>query len=126
MSTTPRRTLLTIATAAAVVLGTAGPASAAGSVANSCAVPAPLTVWKADNSADGTVQGWRIERIPCGQGTSNVTRATVKSRPFYVREPGRAPFCMNPGQWYYPSNAGAGHETIFTPTISCSNGPASS
>jgi hypothetical protein len=128
-----RRALTATGIAAAVILGTASPASAApavaakggGSVANSCAAIADVQIWKQDNSPDGTIKGFRIEYLPCGQGTSNVWRATVKAHPFYVKTPGRAPFCMNAGQFYYPANRGLDQTAVLTPTMSCSNGRAS-
>jgi hypothetical protein len=128
-----RKILTTTGLAAAVVLGTVNPAAAApaaaaakggGSVANSCAVIAPVQIWKKTDYAKGT-QGVTIEDLPCGQGASGVWRLTVKGHPFYVKRPGRAPFCMDAGQFFYPANAGIGHETVVTPTVSCSNGRAS-
>jgi hypothetical protein len=125
MLSNPIRKVLVTVAAAAAVLGTASPAAAAGSVANSCAATAPVQVWKESYSASGRIPGWTIEQLPCGQGTSNVWRATVTSRPFYVKTPGRAPFCMNAGQWYYPANRGNDQTAVLTPTVSCSNGRAS-
>lgn len=110
------RKAIVVVGAALVVFGTASPALAAGSVANSCAVVAPVEVWKKVNA-----YGWTIERLGCGQGTSGVWRTTVKQHPFTVKTPGRAPWCMNPGQWYYPANGGNSETAVLTPTVRCSN-----
>jgi len=116
-----RNILITAGSVGAVILGTAGPAAAAGSVANSCAVEAPVQIWKKTNYAKGT-QGVTIEDLPCGQGASGVWKLTVEGHPFFVSRDGRPPFCMEAGQFIYPSNRGIGQEMVITPTMSCSNG----
>ena len=57
--------------------------------------------------------------MPCGSGTSNVYWATVPHHPFYVKEAGRAPFCMQAGQYYYPHNSGYEATVVISPTVRC-------
>jgi len=118
---------LVAASTAGIVTATATPALAVGSVANSCAVIAPVQVWKQVPRVPGQhTGGVTIEDLPCGSGTSGVWKLTVEDHPFFVRRgDGSAPFCMDPGQFIYPSNRGIGQEMIVTPTVSCSNGRAS-
>lgn len=107
-----RALLVSTLTAVTVAAGvaTATPALAAGAVANSCAVTASVKVEKV---------GGRIEYLGCGQGTSNVRRATVTGRPFYVTLPGKAPMCRQAGQWFYPNNSGYERTAVLTPTVRC-------
>lgn len=112
-----RKLALVLLASLALVLGIASPALAAGSVANSCAVSASVEVWKKE--VVNGITGYRISYLPCGTGTSNVYRATVWSRPFYVKIPGRQPFCLQAGQWFYPYNSGGSTTAVLTPTVRC-------
>lgn len=107
------RVLLVGLLASAGILLVASPAQAAGAVANSCAVTAPVQVAK--KAPGGAYMSW----LGCGQGTSNVWWATVQGHPFYVKVYGAAPFCMKPGQLFYPNNSGYERTAILTPTVRC-------
>lgn len=113
-----RAALVTLA-ASGILAGTAGPASAAGSVANSCAAIAQVEVQKKTNYNDGGTEGITIEHLDCGEGTSGVWRLTVRDRPYTVKVPNRAPMCRQAGQWFYPYNSGAGKEAVVSPTVRC-------
>jgi hypothetical protein len=112
-----RRTLAIVGAAVAITACTtaasAPVAQAAGSVANSCAVSEPVLVSKKIPT------GLNLYRLPCGEGTSGVFWATVKKHPFFVKEAGRAPFCMTAGTYYYPQNKGGAQTVVLTPTARC-------
>lgn len=105
-----RRLAVVAVAVPAVVLGTIGTASAAGAVANSCAVTAAVKVEHTNG---------RISYLGCGDGISNVRRATVTGRPFYVKLPGKAPMCRQAGVWFYPNNRGYESTAVLTPTVRC-------
>lgn len=115
-----RALILAAATAAVVAAGT-GVASATGAVANSCAVVAPVVTTQV--APDGLYVHW----LTCGHGQGNVTYATVKDHPFFVKVPGQGPVCFQAGQRYYPNNPGNAQTAVLTPTVRCtsSSGPGS-
>lgn len=124
MRSTITTTLRTVAVAAvtipALLFGTASAADAAptkGAVANSCAATAQVEVHKLVGTSKN--QREKVSFLACGTGTSNVYRATVKTRPFYVREAGRAPVCYQAGTFYYPNNVGHESTAVLYPTVRC-------
>jgi hypothetical protein len=108
-----RATFIALFAAGFLAVGV-NPAMAAGAVANSCAVTDVVT---AVVPAPGGGDYWY--RLGCGQGMSNVKRATVLKHPFYVKLPGLAPNCMKAGQWFYPNNTGLDRTAVLTPTVRC-------
>lgn len=107
-----RALLVSTLTAATLATGVAvaSPALAAGAVANSCAVTAPVKVEHTNG---------RVSYLGCGDGISNVRRATVVGRPYFVKLPGKAPMCRQAGVWFYPNNRGYESTAVLTPTVRC-------
>lgn len=107
------RALAITGLAVGILAAGTGVASATGAVANYCAVDAPVVATRV--APDGLHVNW----ITCGHGIGNVTYATVKDHPYYVKTPGRAPVCMQAGERYYPNNAGNASTAVLTPTVRC-------